>query len=306
MRVLLSEGSSTSAREAITALGLKGHMVEICDPDPHCLGRFSRLVRKFHRCPGLRDDPKGYLAFMEALIARESFDVLIPIHEQGFVLATAADRLAAKVGIALPSFASYRTAFSKSRFSRLLDELALPQPATRFARSAQDLRNLAAPPCLVKSAVGTASRGTFVIRTEADLARAMAELGAGGAFAPGEEILVQEFVPGMIERAQAVFCRGRLVGMHAYRQILPGAGGGDAIKESLRRPDIGTDLARIGERLAWHGALSVDYIWPKDGQEPRYIDCNPRLVEPMSLFGWSRSCRIAGSGIVGRSAGNRI
>ena len=30
LRVLLSEGSSTSAREAITALGLKGHIVEVC------------------------------------------------------------------------------------------------------------------------------------------------------------------------------------------------------------------------------------------------------------------------------------
>ena len=32
LRVLVSEGSSTSAREAITILGLAGHHVEVCDP----------------------------------------------------------------------------------------------------------------------------------------------------------------------------------------------------------------------------------------------------------------------------------
>ena len=50
-------------------LGLSGHHVEICDPSPWCLGRYSRFVKRFHRCPPLRDDPKGYLAFIEALLA---------------------------------------------------------------------------------------------------------------------------------------------------------------------------------------------------------------------------------------------
>jgi hypothetical protein len=40
-------------------------------------------------------------------------------------------------------------------------------------------------------------------------------------------------------------------------------------------------VARIGEHLRWHGALSVDYMLPAEAM-PFYIDCNPRLVEPMS------------------------
>src|ERR1700692_4025074 len=65
LRVLVSEGSSTSAREAITILGLSGHLIEVCDPSPYALARFSRFVAQFHRCPGLRDDPAGYLRFVE-------------------------------------------------------------------------------------------------------------------------------------------------------------------------------------------------------------------------------------------------
>src|SRR3977135_3619329 len=119
LRVPVADGNSTSAREAVTILGLSGHLVEVCDPSPYCLARYSRFVRKFHRCPGLRADPAGFLAFVEQLLSNRRFDVLLPTHEQGFLFARARQRLQGRVGFALPSFASYRAAHSKAGFSRL-------------------------------------------------------------------------------------------------------------------------------------------------------------------------------------------
>jgi predicted ATP-grasp superfamily ATP-dependent carboligase len=280
LRILLSEGSSTSAREAITALAAGGHHVEICDPDPFCLGRFSRLVAKFHRCPPLRDDPAGYLAFVLDLLARRSFDVLLPIHEQGFLFACVAETIAAHVAIALPSFASYKRALGKADFYALLDELALSHPQTAVMHSAAHLAQAARYPCVVKMAYATASRGTWIVKSPADLAGVQTELAACRAF--DHVVLLQEFVAGTVEHAQALFDRGALVAAHGYRQIAMGAGGGDAAKESVLRPAVVAHMQAIGARLVWHGALSLDYIWPGDGTSPLYIDCNPRLVEPMS------------------------
>jgi predicted ATP-grasp superfamily ATP-dependent carboligase len=305
LRVLVSEGSSTSAREAITILGLSGHLIEVCDPSPYCLARFSRFVGKFHRCPGLRDDPAGFLGFVEELLSARHFDVLLPTHEQGFLFARVRQRLEDRVALALPSFASYRIAHSKAGFSRLLDQLGLPQPATRIVKSESELRDAVRFPCVVKTSVGTASRGIWFVRDDGDLEGALQGLSAqglkvqdlkvqdlkvNGAFA--DEVLVQEFVAGATEKAQAVFCRGKLLGFHAYRQIAAGAGGGEAIKQSARRPEVRALLATIGEKLAWHGALSVDYVLPDDGATPLLIDCNPRLVEPMSAY-------LAGADLVG-------
>jgi predicted ATP-grasp superfamily ATP-dependent carboligase len=282
LRVLVSEGSSTSAREAITALGLAGHHVEICDPSPWCLGRFSRFVQKFHRCPPLRDDPSGYLALVERLLSSNRFDVLLPTHEQGFLFARVAERLKNHAGIALPSFESYRAAHSKAGFSRLLSSLRLPQPATRIVTSERALREAVRFPAVVKTSVGTASRGVFLVREARDLDEAAQELAASGAF--GGEVLVQEFIAGTVEKAQSVFCQGELLGFHAYRQVAAGISGGEAIKESVSRPKIRTMLEAIGDRLAWHGALSIDYLVPERDPTPRLIDCNPRLVEPMSAY----------------------
>jgi len=282
LRVLLSEGSSTSSREAITILALAGHHVEVCDPTPWCIARFSRLVRKFHRCPPLRDDPKGYLAFVEQLLARGHFDILLPTHEQGFLFSRVALRLRDHVSFALPSFESYRAAHSKARFSALLAELGLPQPKTAIVSCAAELRRAISFPAAVKTAVGTASRGVWQVRDQCDLDRVTSELTATRAFS--DAVLVQRWIAGSTEKAQSVFCRGKLTGFHAYRQIALGVGGGEAIKESVSRPAVREMLERIGGRLAWHGALSVDYLVPAHDPRPHLIDCNPRLVEPMNAY----------------------
>ncbi|ANW04860.1 hypothetical protein [Bradyrhizobium icense] len=282
LRVLVSEGSSTSAREVVTILGLSGHYVEICDPSPWCLSRFSRFVRKFHRCPGLRDDPAGYLAFVERQLADRKFDVLLPTHEQGFLFARVGQRIEGRAGIALPSFESYRQAHSKAGFSRLLDRLGLPQPPTRIVKSAQGVRDAVRFPAVVKTSVGTASRGIWFVRSADDLMSALHDLGGGDAFAG--EVLVQDLVAGTTEKAQSVFCRGRMLGFHAYRQIAAGVGGGEAIKQSVNRPVVRAYVEQIGRALDWHGALSVDYIVPDVDTAPLLIDCNPRLVEPMNAY----------------------
>lgn len=290
LRVLLSEGSSTSAREAVTILGLAGHHVEICDPSPWCLARYSRFVKKFHRCPPLRDDPDRYLAFIEQLLASQPFDVLLPIHEQGFLFSRVLGRFKPGIGLALPAFESYRTAHSKAGFSRLLSAMRLPQPATRIVSSERALRDAVRLPAVIKTAVGTASRGIWLVRDAQALENAVRELATVGAFA--DEVLVQGWIEGTVEKAQSVFCRGRLLGFHAYRQIAPGIGGGEAIKESVARRDIRAMLESIGQRLAWHGALSIDYLMPPHDSTPRLIDCNPRLVEPMNAY-------LAGTDLVG-------
>lgn len=281
LRILLSEGSSTSAREAITMLGMQGHHVEVCDPDPCCLGRFSRFVRRFHRCPGLGVDPIGYVTFVLELLARRRFDVLLPIHEQGYALSKTREAIENHVSVALPSHAAYQKAHNKASFSCLLSDLGLPQPRTQLVRTREQVLALDHFPLILKAATGTASRTVWPVKGPRELAAAVKELARRGAFS--DDVVVQEFIEAPVEHAQAVFDRGRLLGIHAYLQIARGAGGGDAVKESVDRPLVRKHLARIGKHLEWHGALSVDYLAAGE-DDVRYIDCNPRLVEPMNAL----------------------
>jgi hypothetical protein len=106
VRVLLSEGSSLTAREVVIWVGSVGFHIEALDPGPLCLARFSRWMRKVHRCPRSGANPLGYLAFLKQVVDERRIDVVMTTHEQAWLFA-AASRLPPDVPLAVADIASY-------------------------------------------------------------------------------------------------------------------------------------------------------------------------------------------------------
>jgi len=281
-KILLSEGSSLSSREAITALGLAGHRVELMSSDPLCLGRFSRFVKRVHRSPASGADPDGYLAAVMDVVKSRSIDVLLPVHEQAYLFAAARRQLPQGLGIALADFEAFEQLQSKASLAAFLTRLDVPQPATEVVRSADEFARPRSYPFFVKAAFGTASTGVWRVSDERQRDSLLLRFEQSNAFAEG--LLVQAAISGALERTQAVFDRGRLVASHIYRQIAEGPGGGDLLKLSVVRPEVRETVMRIGQALKWHGALSFDYIRDEATKTPHFIDANPRLVEPMNAW----------------------
>ena len=123
--MLLSEGSSLSSRQAITALGCAGYRVELCDPDPFCIGRISRFVRHFYKCPAMGVDPTGYFNFVMKLMRTGKYEVLLPTHEQAYLFSRVRDRILQYAGLALPDFETFEQVQSKVKFFKLLSHNAL-------------------------------------------------------------------------------------------------------------------------------------------------------------------------------------
>jgi predicted ATP-grasp superfamily ATP-dependent carboligase len=281
-KILLSEGSSLSSREAITALGLAGHRIELVSSNPLCLGRFSRFVSRVHRAPASGADPDGYLAAVLEIVKRNNIDALLPVHEQAYLFAAARRQLPEGLGIALADFESFEHVQSKAGFAALLTQLKIPQPKTDIVGSADEFAATRPFPFFVKAAFGTASAGVWRVGDARQRDALLFQLQQLNAFAEG--LLVQAAIAGALERTQAVFDHGRLVACHIYRQKLEGPGGGDVLKLSVVNPQVRDTVARIGQALAWHGALSFDYILDDATRTPHFIDANPRLVEPMNAW----------------------
>jgi len=281
-RILLSEGSSLSSREAITAFGLTGHQVELVSSNPICLGRFSRFVNRVHRVPASGADPDGYLAAVVEIVKTSDIEALIPVHEQAYLFAAARKQLPAGLGIALADFEAFEQVQSKAGFAALLTRLKVAQPKTDIIRSADEFAAERPTPFFVKAAFGTASAGVWRVGDARQRDALLLQLEQQNAFAEG--LLVQTAVIGALERTQAVFDHGRLVASHIYRQVVEGPGGGDVLKISVNRAEVRETVERIGRALAWHGALSFDYIRDDATGTANFIDANPRLVEPMNAW----------------------
>ncbi|MGO8909441.1 MAG: hypothetical protein ACLQDM_08990 [Bradyrhizobium sp.] len=281
-KILLSEGSSLSSREAITALGIAGHRIELISCDPMCLGRFSRFVRRVHRAPASGADPDGYLAKVLETVKTSDIDALLPVHEQAYLFAAARKQLPPGLGIALADFEAFEQVQSKASLAALLTRLKVPQPKTDVVRSADEFAAERPYPFFVKAAFGTASAGVWRVGDARRRDALLQQLQQQDGFANG--LLVQAAVTGSLERTQAVFDHGRLVASHIYRQLVEGPGGGDVLKLSVVSDEVREIVERIGRALKWHGALSFDYIRDSATETPHFIDANPRLVEPMNAW----------------------
>lgn len=273
MRVLLSDGSGLTARQTAIQLADGGHAVYVLSPDPICLSRFTRRVRGVFRVPAYHADPLRWLAAALRVYRDAGMDVLLPTQEQVAVLAARAGLLrAAGVRTVVPSFAALAQVQDKISAAGTLAAAGLAQPESTALRTPSEAAAWDRFPVFLKQPIGTATTGVRRVNDQAGLAAAVA-----GAF-PAGGLLAQLPADGPLAMVQGVFAAGELVACHATLRVREGAGGGASHKRSLDLPAARADLGRLGRHLGWHGALSADAILTGGG--PRYIDVNPRLVEP--------------------------
>jgi predicted ATP-grasp superfamily ATP-dependent carboligase len=278
LKILLTEGSSLSARHTLYALGGR-YLIDVCDPRPWlCLARFSRFVRKCHRCPPFAADPLGYKQFLLDRLRQEHYDVLLPTHDQVYLCSKFRQEFAPQVAMAVPEFAVLQRLQSKSAFANLFHELNLPQPETRKVSDARELK-ACAHPSFVKLPFGTAGSGVWHVETQSDLDALADRLQSAGI----TEVVVQQPAPGTLCVAQAVFQQGRLLAAHTYQARAMGVGGSARARISVSHPIVLDHLRILGTQLNWHGALMLDYLFDS-ANGPMYIEANPRIGETVNAL----------------------
>jgi hypothetical protein len=285
LRILLTEGSSLSARQTLYALGPNKYLIDVCDSRPwRCLCRYSRFVHRCFCCPPLAADPVAYLRFLESRLRREKYDVLLPTHDQAFLLSRFRDRLAALVGLAVPDFEAMERLQSKASFLEVLRELNLPHPPTTIARTRRDVLSVDRFPCYLKRPYSTAGQGLWYVRDAGELPGIVKCLEQRGFRDGSFDVLIQEPAAGKLGVVQTVFQHGRLIAAHCYEARELGVGGSARARVSASHPLVVDQIKSLGARLNWHGALMVDYLYDPATKLSAYIDANPRIGETMNAM----------------------
>jgi hypothetical protein len=281
VRILLSEGSSNSARQTLYGLGRK-YTIDVLDPSPWCQCRFSSLVRRRIPCPQIAKDPVGYVRFVATLVQQHRYEVLFPTHEQVYVFSKFRDAFERHVGLAVPSFDAIGRVQSKSEFAVLMDELNLPTPASKIVHHKAELAAHQDFPCFVKLAHSTASLGVQMVSNALELRETVDHFEQAGAYSDGQPIVIQQPASGRQSHANAVFQNGRLVGIACADVLETGIGGGPSLRRSALHPPVSEHLERFGRHLNWHGPISLEYFYDSDKQQPLYIEANPRISESLN------------------------
>lgn len=278
LRVLITEGSSGSAKETIYCLADRCD-IELLDPNRLCQCRFSKYVRTVHRCPNFSRSPEEYLRFLIDRVRRQKYDVVFPAHEQVYLLSRVREPLGREVGVALPDFDSLHKMQSKSEFVRTLTSLGIPVPETEIVNDVRKLNQFTKYPCYVKLAHSTAGTGVAYVRDGKELNEQIARFRDRGWLDEQGEVLVQQPAAGTMSAVQAVFQNGRLIAAHCAVSLGSGVGGGQGCRVSVSHPSVIGYLRTLGEHLQWHGAMFLEYFFDPNTEEPQFIECNPRIGE---------------------------
>lgn len=283
LRVLITEGASLSARQTLYCLG-PHHDIELIDPDPLCQCRFSSFVRRWIRSPSFSRQPDRFLHFLVQVLRGQQYDVLLPTHEQVYLLSRFRDAIAPLVGLALPEFSALEQLQNKASFSRLLTDLDLPQPEAVVTRNRSELDRAWSYPFYLKLAHSTAGGGVFFIEDRDALTRRADELDRNGQLAGKTEVLIQQPARGVQSTVQAVFNRGEMIAVHCFEARRLGVGGMSTARISADHAAVREHIERIGTYLKWHGAFFIDYFFDRESGRPEYIEANPRIGETLNAM----------------------
>lgn len=278
LKVLITEGSSGSAKETLYSIGDR-YDIDLLDNNRLCQCRFTRFVRKVHRCPHFATKPDEYLKFLIQTVRAGEFDVLFPVHEQVYLLTRVREQLEKEVAVALPDFETLRQMQSKSDFIRVLNELDIPVPQTKIIKHFDELSDFDDFPSYIKLAHSTAGTGVALVNDPKELAEVAARFEREGRLTKDGEILVQKPAAGTMCVVQAVFQHGKMIAAHCAESLGRGVGGGQGLRVSASHPVVVEHVRTLGKHLGWHGALFFEYFYDRETGQPLFIECNPRIGE---------------------------
>jgi len=278
LRILLTEGSSLSARQTVSALGPLKHQIDVLDANPlFCIARHSRFVRRCIRVPSFGRDPWGYYDALKEQLQRTRYDVLFPTHDQVYLLSGKQQELKQWTNLAVPPFESIQQVQSKAWFVETLRTLTLPHPPTCDLSNINDAYG-GEYPCYVKLPYSTAGQGVWKVNNEQERNTIVKKLQGLESVTYANNALLQQPAPGTLSVVQSVFHHGELMAWHCYQARQLGVGGSASAKVGVHHPQVKEHIQKLGRHLHWHGALMLDYLFDEK-HGPSYIDCNPRIGE---------------------------
>lgn len=205
-----------------------------------------------------------------------------------------------------------RRCSNKIETRRCLAAAGVPQPAFRVARTLAEAEAAAIElgfPCVIKAPASSGSRGVAKANALADVEAAFAE---AMRYAPGGELLVEEFVRGREFGAQSFSHAGRcrLVLPHndtlsVPPHLVPTGHSFPFVCAESDRERIENAVAGCVEALGIHtGPANIDLILDEQGV-PRLIEvgarigatCLPELVECHTGIDWVRETLKAAAGL---------
>ena len=293
IRVLVATSRSADDRKtlaAVRALAGRGVEVTLGSGSDRCLPRRSRSCSRFLEYPDPGEDAGAFVAALAGFLGEHPQDSILPLCDYTTqALVEHGDRIAASTGLCVPGREPMARACDKARLLELADRLGIGIPRTWCIRDEHQLREAARSvsyPCVLKLRRSAGGVGRYFLDTPEALRRAYASLPAQrDAVFDSARPLVQEYVPGEIHDACALFRRGEPRALLTQKRLAmhPAEGGVGIYNETTRDPELGEQAVALLRALEWHGPAQVEFKRDARDGRLRLMEVNARFWGTLGL-----------------------
>ncbi len=286
MNVLVSTLCAADDRKTLAvvrSLAAHGARVYVAGDQFHGQAYWSRFAAGRVRLPHPVEDEAGYARQLIQAARDLRLDVVIPTRVATTqALANRAAELEPYIRFAVPSPESQRIAANKLLTIRRAEQAGVRVPRTECPGSAEDLERVAEQlsyPAAIKPVRGEGGIGFWAAPSRRELLARWRDPQPEAGEPDWGQILIQEFIPGPIYDACALFRDGEPVVVLTQKRlaVYPLSGGVGAICETTDDPELAEAAVRVLKALKWHGPAQVEFKRDARNGEFVLLEVNGRL-----------------------------
>lgn len=255
-KVLVLGDDMRSFLAVVRSLGRAGLCVHAAPFDRHAPALASRYLAKVHHLPDHVGDGEAWCNAMEAIVAAERFDLIIPCCDRGILMFDAHRARFGHVRVALPSAQVIACLFDKQETRRLALELGVAVAPGRLLRPGDDAAGLVAEfglPLLLKPS-RSYRLNALKTRGKVEIFRDQGELDAELAHMDRTDVLVEGFFSGTGVGLSVIAAQGRVLTAFQHRRLHePSGGGGSSLRVS---EPIDPELLEVASKMCRATALA--------------------------------------------------
>ncbi len=285
--VLLLGVEESPSLPIIWSLARRSVPVTVASHRRICAGMLSRFPerRRIYPDPVKRSD--RFVEWLIAEVRKGEYPVTMACGEQAtYLLSKHKPDLAPHTSIPIVDLDVFMACRDKSRTMKAAAECGVPTPLTWYPEDGgiESVAAGATYPAVLKPCVSDGARGISFARSPDELRRLYPL--TREQYGP---CIVQEFIPheGTQYKAELLLDRSsrvQLRGAYAKLRFYPPTGGSSTLNQTMYRPDIVEQAAKILRHLRWYGMGDCDFIVDPRDRVVKLMEINPRFTRTIRVL----------------------
>lgn len=281
--VVITYGWNRVSYNVLRNLSMNGLKVVSGDESKYNMCSMSKYSVASFQYPSPFVNPEKFIDKLLEIVEIYKPKVLMPCHEESFVIAKYRDRFPADLIIPIAEYNILMSAHDKISANKIAKLANVPVPNIYNVQNIQDLENqkeLFNYPIVIKLSNSNASKGVFYANNYDELEKIFI-----ANFNELNKLYIQDYVQGSGYGASFIYKNGKMISGFVHKRLIEKThtGGVSTKRISVKNNKILNYGKSILDYLKWEGPAMVEFKYDEEKDQVWFIEINARYWGSLAL-----------------------